>query len=221
MDLAADEAKADTENAGTENTITDQDTLRERYGTPSELAVKKQLDHLDTHCRAFIALSPFVVIGTQGADGLGDVSPRGDAPGFVQVLDDRTLAIPDRLGNNRTDTLSNIIDNAGIGLLFMVPGMNETLRVNGRARIVTDEALLAGMEAQRRVPRSALVVEVAEAYLQCAKALVRSKLWDDDHKIERRSFPTLGKIIADQAGGGVDAEKAEEKIQESMRTRLY
>ena len=200
--------------------ITTSEDLREHYGAPSELAVLKQLDHIDRHCRAFIALSPFLVIGTMGADGLGDVSPKGDAPGFVLVSDARTLVIPDRPGNNRTDTLLNLLDNSGVGLLFMVPGMNETLRVNGTARIVTDAAVLEAMLVNERAPRSALVVDVKEAYLHCAKALMRSKLWSDEHRIERKSFPTLGQIITDQAGRG-DVRDADKRIEEGYRTKLY
>ncbi|MDG2284228.1 MAG: pyridoxamine 5'-phosphate oxidase family protein [Alphaproteobacteria bacterium] len=200
--------------------ITSPEDLRERYGEPSELAVLKQLDHIDKHCRAFIAISPFLVIGTMGADGLGDVSPKGDAPGFVLVSDEKTLVIPDRPGNNRTDTLLNLLDNPGVGLIFLVPGMNETLRVNGTARIVTDSAVLEAMLVNDRPPRSAIVVDVKEAYLHCAKALIRSKLWSDEHRIERQSFPTLGQIITDQAGRG-DVKKAEERIDEGYRTKLY
>jgi uncharacterized protein len=200
--------------------ITNPDDLRERYGEPSELAVLKQLDHIDKHCRAFIAISPFLVIGTMGADGLGDVSPKGDAPGFVLVSDEKTLVIPDRPGNNRTDTLLNLLDNPGVGLIFLVPGMNETLRVNGTARIVTDPAVLEAMLVNDRPPRSAIVVDVKETYLHCAKALIRSKLWSDEHRIERKSFPTLGQIITDQAGRG-DVKKADERIDEAYRTKLY
>jgi PPOX class probable FMN-dependent enzyme len=201
--------------------ITEKADLRARYGERSERAVLKQLDHLDQHCRAFVALSPFLVIGTMGADGLGDVSPRGDAPGFVSVGDERTLVIPDRRGNNRTDTLLNLIDNTGVGLLFMVPGMNETLRVNGTARIVTDEGVLESLVAQGKPPRSALVVEVKEAYLQCAKALIRSRLWADDYRIERKSFPSLGQIITDQIGAGGDGEAADREVQDAYRAKLY
>jgi len=200
--------------------VNDQDALRHCYGTPGELAVKKQLAYLDRHCRRFIELSPFVVIGSQGADGLGDVSPRGDAPGFVRVLDDVTLAIPDRPGNNRIDTLSNLVDNPGIGLLFLIPGFEETLRVNGYARTVMDADLLATMTAQSRPPRSALVVSVKEAYLQCSKALVRSRLWAAESLTDRRTMPTLGQIIADQVAG-LDAASAEERIQDSIKSRLY
>jgi PPOX class probable FMN-dependent enzyme len=204
----------------TKATIANAKDLKERYGEPSERAVGKELDHLDKHCRAFIAISPFMVIGTMGADGLGDVSPKGDAPGFVLVSDEKTLVIPDRPGNNRTDTLLNILDNPGVGMLFMVPGMNETLRVNGTARIVTDTAVLDSLLVNDRPPRSALVVDVKEAYLHCAKAFMRSKLWSDEHRIERNSFPSLGQIITEQMGGG-DAEAADRGIEEGYRTKLY
>ncbi len=202
------------------HTIRNEADLRALYGEPGKLAVGKELRHLDKHCVAFIGLSPFLMIGSTGADGLGDVSPRGDAPGFVRVLDANTLAIPDRMGNNRTDTLSNIVANPEIGLLFMVPGMNETLRVNGTARLVVEPALLESMIAQNKLPRSAIVVTVREAYLQCAKALIRSKLWTGDHAIDRKTFPTLGQIIADQMGG-IDVTETEAAIQESVKTRLY
>ena len=203
------------------NGIADKNNLGQLYGEPSERAVLKQLDHLDKHCRAFIEISPFLVIGTMGSDGLGDVSPRGDAPGFVKVRDEKTIYLPDRLGNNRTDTLLNVIDNSGVGLLFLVPGMNETLRVNGNAKITIDENILEGLSAQGKAPRSALEISVEEAYLQCAKALIRSKLWEEDYKIERKSFPSLGKIISDQIGRGDDENRAEKSIQEGYRTKLY
>ena len=203
------------------NGIADKNNLGQLYGDPSERAVLKQLDHLDKHCRAFIEISPFLVIGTMGSDGLGDVSPRGDAPGFVKVRDEKTIYLPDRLGNNRTDTLLNVIDNSGVGLLFLVPGMNETLRVNGNAKITIDENILEGLSAQGKAPRSALEISVEEAYLQCAKALIRSKLWEEDYRIERESFPSLGKIISDQIGRGDDENRAEKSIQEGYRTKLY
>jgi len=203
------------------NRIADKNNLGQLYGDPSERAVLKQLDHLDKHCRAFIEISPFLVIGTMGNDGLGDVSPRGDAPGFVKVRDEKTIYLPDRLGNNRTDTLLNVLDNSGVGLLFLVPGINETLRVNGNAKITIDSNILEGLSAQGKAPRSALEISVEEAYLQCAKALIRSKLWEEDYKIERKSFPSLGKIISDQIGRGDDENRAEKSIQEGYRTKLY
>ena len=201
--------------------IVDKKNLGQLYGEPSERAVLKQLDHLDKHCQAFIEISPFLVIGTMGGDGLGDVSPRGDAPGFVKVKDEKTIYLPDRLGNNRTDTLSNVLENSGVGLLFLVPGMNETLRVNGNAKITTDKNILESLSVEGKAPRSALEIIIEEAYLQCAKALIRSKLWEEDYKIERKNFPSLGKIISDQIGRGDDENKAERSIQKGYRTKLY
>lgn len=200
--------------------IDDLDSLRAFYGQPGEPAIKKQLPQLDQHCRNFIALSPFLVIASAAAGGAVDASPRGDAPGFVAVLDDQTLLIPDRTGNNRVDTLSNVVTNPNIGLLFFVPGMNETLRVNGRARLITDAALLEPLSAGGKPPRAGLLVTVDEAFLQCAKALIRSDLWNADKQIERQTFPSLGKIIADQIGG-IDPEATDRRIEEGNRTRLY
>ncbi|GHD41232.1 hypothetical protein GCM10017083_05400 [Thalassobaculum fulvum] len=201
--------------------VASEDELRSLYGTPSKLAVAKQIDRLDVHARRFIELSPFLVISSQGADGLGDVSPKGDAPGFVQVLDDRTLLIPDRPGNNRLDTLSNLTANDGVGLLFMVPGVCETLRVNGRARIVADGELLAPTAVRGRLPTAGILVAVEEVYLHCAKALVRSKLWEDDHRVDRRTLPSLAQIISDQVGGGFDVAEADARVEDSLKNRLY
>jgi uncharacterized protein len=202
------------------DTVGNKAELRAQYGAPSDRAVRKQLAKLDAHCRDFIALSPFLVIATSGADGLADASPRGDAPGFVAVLDDKTLLIPDRPGNNRIDSLGNILDNPGVGLIFFVPGINETLRVNGHARITNDAALLAPLAVQGKPPRSGLLVEIKEAYLHCGKALIRSKLWDPASRIERNRYPSLGKIIADQTGG-TDIAASERSIEEAYRDRLY
>jgi PPOX class probable FMN-dependent enzyme len=194
--------------------------LRALYGAPSELSLKKQLTRLDPHCRRFIALSPFLVLATVGKDGLPDASPRGDAPGFVSVLDDETLLVPDRRGNNRLDSLQNISEQSGVGLIFFVPGINETLRVNGHARITTDAALLARFAVDGKVPRTGLLVAVKEVYYHCAKALIRAKLWDSSRHIARKEFPSLGRILADQIAG-TDAAATEQTIAEGYRERLY
>jgi len=194
--------------------------LRGVYGEPSELVMRKVLPALDKHCRAFIAASPFLAISSADAAGAADVSPRGDAPGFVAVLDERRLLIPDRPGNRRIDTLSNVAANPNVGLLFLVPGMNETLRVNGKAVVTFDSELLAPLAVQGKTPLSGLLVTVEEAFLHCAKALIRSRLWDPATQIDRKTFPTLGKMVADQIEG-LDAEAAEARIQESYRDRLY
>jgi PPOX class probable FMN-dependent enzyme len=197
-----------------------EDDLRSLYGSPSELAVRKCIDRLDEHCRAFIALSPFVAVGTSGPDGSADVSPKGDAPGFVSVLDERTIAIPDRPGNNRLDSATNVVANPHVGLLFLIPGIDETLRVNGVARISTEPALLESMAVQGKAPRSAMVVEVREAMLHCAKAFRRSRLWSDDYRQERSVLPSIAAMIRDQTGASFNLEKAEAGMEEDYR-RLY
>ncbi len=202
------------------NSITDPAALREHFGPVSPLAEKKVLPKLDAHCRAFIALSPFAVLATCNAEGRMDASPRGDAPGFVAVLDDNTLLLPDRPGNRLIDSYSNVLTNPGVGLIFFVPGINETVRVNGRARVVTDEELLATVEAQGKVPKTGLLITVEEAFFHCAKALIRSRLWDPDTRIERKSFPTQGQVIADQIAG-IEATAADTAIDQSYRDKLY
>jgi PPOX class probable FMN-dependent enzyme len=199
--------------------LTDRQELRALYGEPGERARKKQLAALDVHCRNFIARSPFLVIGSAGPGG-ADVSPKGDAPGFVAVLDERTLLIPDRPGNNRVDTMQNILDHPEVGVLFFVPGMNETLRVNGRAAITTDPALLEPLAVNGKVPKTGLRIEVREAFLHCAKALMRSNLWDPGTRIERSEFPTMGKMLADQIGLDHSPE-TEQADQEKLRNSLY
>jgi PPOX class probable FMN-dependent enzyme len=196
------------------------EAVRAHYDAPHEVALRKEMTRLDHHCRAFIAAAPFVVIATADAHGRADASPRGDAPGFVAVRDDTTIVIPDRRGNNRVDTMMNIAENPHIGLLFMVPGMNETLRVNGHALITIDPALLAPLAAQHKTPQAAIIVTVEEVYFQCGKALVRSDLWNPDRRIARGSLPSLGQILADEVklSYGPELEKA---IEDDYRTGLY
>ena len=201
-------------------TITNTDALRTAYAEPNARAGLKVLDHLDTHCRNFIALSPLCLIGSSAANGCADVSPRGDPPGFVAVLDDQTLLIPDRPGNNQVDSLQNIIEHPHVGLLFLVPGMNETLRVSGTAEIVTDPELLAPLSVGAHSPISGLRVMVLEAFLHCGRALVRSRLWDPAVQIERSRFPTYGQVLADQIKGA-DAKEIDASEDEANRHRLY
>lgn len=202
-------------------TIDDEAALRSFYGKePSERAVKKVIHHFDQHCRNFISLSPFLVISSSDPDGNLDCSPRGDPPGFVQVLDDKTLLLPDRPGNNRLDTLSNLVANPEVALIFFLPGVNETLRVNGTATVVEDHPDLGEAAINGRPPKSGLVITAREIYLHCAKALIRSKLWDSSVQIERKSFPTLGQMIADQAGG-MDGEAEQAGIERAYKENLY
>jgi hypothetical protein len=202
------------------NDITDPAALRQHFGAVAPLAARKTMPKLDAHFRAFLALSPFGVLATADADGRMDTSPRGDAPGFVLVIDDSTLLLPDRPGNRRVDSFSNILANPNVGLIFFVPGINETVRISGRARVTTDAALLAQVAAQGKVPATGLLITVEEACFHCAKALIRSRLWDPDTRIERTRFPSFGQVIADQIAG-VEAAEADALINQNYRERLY
>ncbi len=194
--------------------------LRVTYRPPAPRAGLKVLDHLDTHCRNFIALSPFYVIGSARADGRADASPRGDPPGsLAHVLDDKTLLLPDRPGNRQLDTLMNLVERPYVGLVFFVPGMTETLRINGKAEISTDPELLKPLAIKGKLPLSVLKVTVEEAFLHCAKALIRARLWDADAQVERCCFPTYGRVLADQIEGA-DAAEIDAGEEESARTEL-
>ncbi|MCX7420031.1 MAG: pyridoxamine 5'-phosphate oxidase family protein [Planctomycetia bacterium] len=195
--------------------------LRALYGAPSELSARKSLSQLDVHCRNFIERSPFLCLSTAAADGTADVSPRGDAPGFVRVLDEHTLLIPDRLGNNRIDSLRNVLQNANVGLLFLVPGVDETLRVNGLAQVVVRSTLLEACAVNGKVPKTGLLIEVREAFLQCAKALIRSRLWTDEYRLARDQLPTLGKILVDQIGLATPVGELEAMIEKAYCEKLY
>jgi uncharacterized protein len=196
------------------------DVLRDLYGQPIERARLKSLRKLDQHCRRFIELSPFLCLGTAGEKG-ADVTPRGDRPGFVHVLDDVTLAVPDWPGNNRLDSLTNILSNPQVGMLFLIPGVDETLRVNGRAQITTNPEVLAQWDVNGKRPKSALVITVSEAFLHCGKALIRARLWHDDYKIDRGELPSYGKMLKDQIEISDSAEQIEESVAKGYRERLY
>ena len=181
--------------------VRDEADLRSLFPPTHPLAIRKCQNHLDKHAKDFVARSPFLCIGTQSPKGLADVSPRGDPRGFVKVLDDRTLLIPDRPGNNRLDTQTNILANPAVGLLFMIPGFDDTMRVNGTAQITRDPDLLALLAVNDRTPMVAIVVTVREVFLHCAKAFRRSKLWDSSQIQDRRAMPSLVNIILDQTTG--------------------
>ncbi|MDE0240120.1 MAG: pyridoxamine 5'-phosphate oxidase family protein [bacterium] len=197
------------------------DDLREVYAPPADRASLKVLDRLDVHCRDFIALSPFYVIASARADGRADASPRGDPTGsLAHVLDEKTLLLPDRPGNRQVDTLMNLVERPYVGLVFFVPGLNETLRINGRAEISTNPELLEPLAIKGKPPLSVLKVTVEEAFLHCAKALIRSRLWEPDARVERSRFPTYGKVLADQIAGA-DAAEIDAGEEKSARTELY
>ncbi|WP_322893832.1 MULTISPECIES: pyridoxamine 5'-phosphate oxidase family protein [unclassified Yoonia] len=205
--------------------IADEQSLRALFPPVHALAKLKSLPALDDHARAFIRRAPFVCIGTQGADGTADVSPRGDPAGFVAVLDDQTLAIPDRPGNNRLDSLSNIIANPHVGLLFMIPGFDETLRVNGLAALVTDPDVLDQLRVHDRAPRLAIVIRVNEVFLHCAKAFRRSRLWDPAAHQDRAEMPSLMQILLDQTiGAPQDAgemRKLDDNLEQGYKDSMY
>ena len=195
--------------------------LRAVYRPPRARSGLKVLDHLDVHCRNFLALSPLCVIGSSRADGRADASPRGDLPGsLAHVLDDRTLLLPDRPGNRQLDTLTNLVERPCVGLVFFVPGLNETLRINGRVEIVTDREYLAPLAARGKLPILVLKVTVEEAYLHCAKALIRARVWEPEAQVDRSRFPTYGQVLADQIAGA-DAAEIDADSAESARTDLY
>jgi hypothetical protein len=210
----------DGQGAGGKPLVRTQEDLRAHFGKVSQLAEKKVLHHLDRFCRDFIALSPFLVLASGDGKGNADASPRGDAPGFVAVLDDRTLLIPDRRGNNRVDSFANVLASPGVGLIFFVPGINETLRVNGRAEITQDPVLLAPLTVQNVTPTIGLKVHVQETYFHCGKALMRSKLWNPQTQIDRHRFPSLGRIIAEQTQA-IEVDAAEKALEDAYRTKLY
>jgi PPOX class probable FMN-dependent enzyme len=191
-------------------------------GTPSALAVKKERQSLDGHMRRFIAHAPFLVMCTHSADGRCDASPRGDAPGFVQVIDDQTLLIPERRGNRRVDTLRNILETGTVGLLFLVPGFGETLRVNGRAAVIRDEAWLAPLTVQGQRPLLAVAVEVQECFLQCAKAVLRSKLWEPHAAPDLQELPCAAQMFVDHAQlPEYDVAAMQALLTEAYRDKLY
>jgi PPOX class probable FMN-dependent enzyme len=178
--------------------IESEEALRAIYPAPVDLIRRKQLDRLDRHCKRIIELSPLAMLATSGADGSCDVTPRGDAPGFVRVLDERHIVMPDRRGNNRIDAMRNIVANPSVGVLFIVPGVNDLLRVNGAARIVADDWLLSSLAVEGRAPTAAILVTVEEAYLHCGRAFKRARVWDPATFAPPGALPPLAVMLADQ-----------------------
>jgi PPOX class probable FMN-dependent enzyme len=200
--------------------IRDEDALNALYGEISPGAIAKEIDYIHPHYRAMIEASPFMVLATSGPEGL-DTSPRGDPAGFVHVVDDRTLLIPDRRGNNRADSLRNIIRDPRVALLFLIPGVGETLRVNGRAAISTDPALIERFPFRGTLPRTVIVVTAERVYFQCPKALVRSELWNPAKHIDRKALPSTGTIMADITKGEMGGEAYDIAYPERLRSTIY
>lgn len=190
------------------------------YGAPNPRSLLKEIDHLNADYRAFVEASPFIVLSSVGAQGT-DASPKGDAPGFVRILNERLLAIPDRPGNNRIDNLRNIVEDGRVSVLFIVPGVGETLRVNGTATISADPALLASFAVQGKLPRSVILVQVQTVYFHCSKALVRSKLWERGAQETKPAVPTAGQILQHISGGAFDGDAYDRELPERLKTTLY
>ena len=194
--------------------------LETLYGAPGERAIWKELTYLNEDYQAFVKASPFVVLASVGAQGT-DCSPKGDGAGFVRILDERTLALPDRPGNNRIDNLRNIVGDPRVSLLFLIPGVGETLRVNGRARISVDPDLLVQFEVNGKLPKTVIVVTIDAAYFHCAKAVVRSRLWDPASQIPRETLPSTGAMHKRLSGGHFDGETYDRDLQKNTLAGLY
>lgn len=204
--------------------ITSLEELRQIYDAPAALALNKQKAVLDDYSERFLQLCPFVVLSTSSCDGRFDCSPRGDYPGFIALLDKSTIAIPDRPGNNRLDSLSNIIQNPSVGLLALVPGFKECLRINGSAYISADDDLRALFTHQNKLPKSVIVVTIQEIYFHCAKAITRSRLWDNESQTDRGQMPSLGRILMNQidpAQAECDIVAVEQLLETRAKTTLY
>ncbi|MGF9966431.1 pyridoxamine 5'-phosphate oxidase family protein [Bacillus rhizoplanae] len=204
------------------NIISSEEELRGILGYPSQLTQNKVISRLDKHCFEFISKSPFLLMATSDSNGMCDVSPRGDAPGFVQVLDETHIIIPERPGNRKIDSMRNILSNPRIGLIFIIPGLEETLRINGTACVTNDEELLKKMEAGRRIPSLGIGVEVEECFVHCAKAFKRSNLWNPSTWIEKSELPVIAQVLADHAKfPGMDAKMVSKGLVDSYTNRLY
>ncbi len=200
--------------------ITDLAALEALYGQPANTSIAKEVTRLTSGYRALIEASPFFVLATSGPDGL-DASPRGDAPGFLLVADDKTLLIPDRRGNNRIDSLRNILHDPRVGLLFLIPGVHETLRVNGRAVIDGDPALCDRFAVDGKAPKSVLVITIDAVFFQCARAVLRARLWDPAARVARSSLPSIGALLAEASAGQEGGEAYERSLNERIPKTLY
>ncbi|MEM1155066.1 MAG: MSMEG_1061 family FMN-dependent PPOX-type flavoprotein [Pseudomonadota bacterium] len=201
--------------------ITNTTALEAHFDPPSDVAVACMCERLDHFHRQFIELCPFICIATADADGRPSVSPKGDAPGFVRILDDRTLLLPDRPGNNKVESFHNLVANPGVALVFMIPGVKETLRVRGRAEIITSPRLLESSRVDGRAVKTGTLITIETVYFHCGKAMIRSKLWQDAYQPKPGSLPTFGQIVKAQAEVDASQEAVEDRIQESYRERLY
>jgi PPOX class probable FMN-dependent enzyme len=200
--------------------VTTMEALEALYGERPPASIIKEIDHINTDYRALIEAAPFVAVATGGPEGF-DCSPKGDAAGFVRIIDEKTLAMPDRPGNNRIDSFRNIVRDPRIALLFLIPGVGETLRVNGRAAISVDPELMASFAVNGKLPRCVLIVSIERIYFHCSKAIVRSRLWDANAQIDRNSLPSTGTIIAELSQGKLGGEIYDREAPEKIKAQLY
>ena len=203
------------------DSITDPQELRDHFGEPLHIAVAVEKPQLDKHHRRFIEHSPFICIASAGSDGQPAVSPKGDTPGFVKVLDDKTLLIPDRPGNNKVEGFGNMVENSKVSLIFFIPGITETLRVHGEAEIVLDKELLKSGKAGAKLPKTATLIRVTKAYMHCGKALIRSKLWDPDRHIAKGVIPPFGLVVKEQANVPMSQEEVQGVVDQEYQDNLY
>jgi len=209
-----------TDTPSRDHIVTSIEALEKIYGAPHGPSIAKETDRITAHYRAFIEAAPFFALASAGPSGL-DCSPRGDAPGFVRVADEKTLLVPDRRGNNRIDTLRNILADPRVALLFLIPGCGETIRVTGRASVSVDPALTQSFLVEGKAPRSVLILAVDTVFYQCAKAIVRSKLWDATRHVERKSLPSAGTILADLTDGKLGGPEHDRTAPERLKATIY
>ena len=205
----------------TDHQLSSEAELRERYGPPSKVVGHKVIDRLEEHSRRFISLSPFCCLGSSDAEGRGDVSPRGDRPGFVRVLDDRRVFLPDRPGNNRIDSMRNIVEQPYVGLLFLIPGVYDVLRVNGRAEVVASPELLEAAAVGEKLPKSGIVVHVEEVFFHCGRAVKRADLWNPEVQVPPGTLPRLAEMVRDQLAAVEYDEQLDELAKERYMDELY
>ncbi|MGD8192223.1 pyridoxamine 5'-phosphate oxidase family protein [Brevibacillus ginsengisoli] len=202
--------------------VSTSEELRAMMGESSQRAQRKVIHYLDEHCRNYIAKTPLVILSTADENGLCDASPRGDQSGFVKILDDKHLVIPDRPGNKRVDTMLNILSNPNVGLLFVIPGLQETLRINGKACLIRDQDILAQMAVNGKTPQIAIGVEVEQVFLHCGKAMIRSSLWNPETWLPKDELPCMPQMMVDHAKiEGLDAKQVKESWQDGYKNRLY
>jgi uncharacterized protein len=210
-------------NRGGSNRVVDQPALRALVGDPIGTAANKEMPRLDEPCRRFLSMSTILFISSVGPDGKADVSPRGDPPGFIKIMDERTIAIPDRPGNRRVDTMSNILGNPGssVGLIFLVPGVDEVMRASGRATVSDDPTLLSEMAVDGKTPKLAVVISLDEVFFHCGKALKRARLWDPAMRIDRKTFPSMAELIHEQRRPEQPLEQIEAFVADNYKNELY